>query len=355
VAQQPQRMQTADAQQQLPAQLSSRATLPGSCSWLVTTGLGSGGASALPGASAAPASPGAAVLRPGLSAAPPAAAACAANLIPLPTATSNPSGTITVAVIKGVGSAAITTGAATAAAALQRHAAGGAEGSRSSVPSRRQPARPAALAAAAAAGGSMASLPSRLHLASGGAADSTDAGCDDIDGISLIPYRDGESRADKLARYRAKKARRRFQKTVRYECRKVSPLACRRVCGAWRGEQEGACVGCSGACVGCSLPGRHGAASSAVQQCDASDLWCLPSDLHTPHPRSGSSRPADACIHARSLQLPFCPLCLPVPCLQHYADKRPRIKGRFVSPEEFAAWEQQEQEGLQAGAAVAAC
>ncbi len=31
--------------------------------------------------------------------------------------------------------------------------------------------------------------------------------------------------------------------------------------------------------------------------------------------------------------------------LQHYADVRPRIKGRFVSPEEFAAW-QESQVGL---------
>lgn len=30
--------------------------------------------------------------------------------------------------------------------------------------------------------------------------------------------------------------------------------------------------------------------------------------------------------------------CLPL--LQHYADVRPRIKGRFVSPEEFAAWQE---------------
>lgn len=209
LAQQPQRMQTDDAplphaQHQPPAQLATRATLQGSCSWLVTTGLGSGGASVLQAASA-PASPGAAAKRPATGAAPLADAACAAKLIPLPTATSTPSGTITVAVIKGVGSAAITTGAATAAAALRRHAAGGAEGSRSAAPSRRQPARPAALATAAAAGGGMAALPSRLHLVSGGAADSAGAGCDDIDGITVIPYRDGESRSDKLARYRAKR------------------------------------------------------------------------------------------------------------------------------------------------------
>lgn len=29
---------------------------------------------------------------------------------------------------------------------------------------------------------------------------------------------------------------------------------------------------------------------------------------------------------------------------QTYADQRPRIKGRFVSPEEFAAWKEQEAE-----------
>ena len=62
LAQQPQRMQTDDAplphaQHQPPAQLATRATLQGSCSWLVTTGLGSGGASVLQAASA-PASPG---------------------------------------------------------------------------------------------------------------------------------------------------------------------------------------------------------------------------------------------------------------------------------------------------------
>ncbi len=40
--------------------------------------------------------------------------------------------------------------------------------------------------------------------------------------LPIIPqYREGETRADKLARYRAKRERRRFQKTVRYECRKV--------------------------------------------------------------------------------------------------------------------------------------
>ena len=53
------------------------------------------------------------------------------------------------------------------------------------------------------------------------------------------------------------------------------------------------------------------------------------------------------------------PLYLPaLPAAQHYADKRPRIRGRFVSPEEFAAWEQgkgQGQEEHQAGAAMAAC
>ena len=43
--------------------------------------------------------------------------------------------------------------------------------------------------------------------------------------------------------------------------------------------------------------------------------------------------------------------------MQHYADKRPRIKGRFVSPEEFAAWQQAQQAkvgGAGAGAAAAA-
>lgn len=85
--------------------------------------------------------------------------------------------------------------------------------------------------------------------------------------IVIPPYREGETRAEKLARYRAKKLRRRFQHTVRYQCRK------------------------------------------------------------------------------------------------HYADRRPRIKGRFVSPEEFAAWKLQEQGSAASNssllptvaAAVAAC
>lgn len=70
-----------------------------------------------------------------------------------------------------------------------------------------------------------------------------------IASIVIPPYREGETRADKLARYRAKKLRRSFQKKVRYECRK------------------------------------------------------------------------------------------------HYADVRPRIKGRFVSPEEFAAWQESQAAG----------
>lgn len=35
---------------------------------------------------------------------------------------------------------------------------------------------------------------------------------------------------------------------------------------------------------------------------------------------------------------PISPLPPPPPTEQHYADVRPRIKGRFVSPEEFDAW-----------------
>ncbi|PRW60522.1 Zinc finger CONSTANS-LIKE 5 isoform A [Chlorella sorokiniana] len=70
-----------------------------------------------------------------------------------------------------------------------------------------------------------------------------------IAAIVIPPYREDETRADKLARYRAKKLRRSFQKKVRYECRK------------------------------------------------------------------------------------------------HYADVRPRIKGRFVSPEEFAAWQEAQASG----------
>ena len=96
------------------------------------------------------------------------------------------------------------------------------------------------------------------------------------------------------------------------------------------------------------LPARPGAESSEQRAVPADCGVCAASRGST-----GSWR-ADACKHATS-NCCSAPVCLPLPCLQHYADKRPRIKGRFVSPEEFAAWEQQEQEGLQAGAAVAAC
>lgn len=169
---------------------------------------------------------------------------------------------------------AVTTGLAEAAAALQRHAAAAAataaataaaavKAEPSAQPSVqltvRMPIKPAPTAAASptqrSAPPSAHAAPSAAPLISGSdrpagssgsggaratartprapparrtprAAATSGAGEGSSRELPPIPqYREGETRADKLARYRAKRERRRFQKTVRYECRKVGGRA----------------------------------------------------------------------------------------------------------------------------------
>ncbi|KAL4437401.1 hypothetical protein ABPG75_004540 [Micractinium tetrahymenae] len=202
-------------------------------------------------------------------------------------------------------SGAVTTGLAEAAAALQRHAVAAAAAVKAEPSMRltiRMPAKsdtaatsptprsvplalpappsaaalPAPPSAAAAAPATGVDKPAGSSGGSGGAraalrtpraparrtpraTSSAGGGSEGSRDMPPIPqFRKGETRADKLARYRAKRERRRFQKTVRYECRK------------------------------------------------------------------------------------------------HYADLRPRIKGRFVSPEEFAAYKASQQAEAAGGTACAA-
>lgn len=61
------------------------------------------------------------------------------------------------------------------------------------------------------------------------------AGLSPEDLPEIPAYHEGETRADKLARYRAKKLRRRFKRTVRYECRKVR----RQGWWGWWGQSAG--------------------------------------------------------------------------------------------------------------------
>jgi hypothetical protein len=69
--------------------------------------------------------------------------------------------------------------------------------------------------------------PAAQHLAASGSGELADKDHPMHSMHIVVPqYREGESRAEKLERYRAKKLRRKFQPIVRYQCRKVS-VGCR--------------------------------------------------------------------------------------------------------------------------------
>ena len=91
-------------------------------------------------------------------------------------------------------------------------------------------------------------------------------------------------------------------------------LLCALLCVGW--------VGGGGSRLSDSGAAEHQPGGSAAQG----------SPTPVPPPRAPSS-PSDPA--------PLIPSHSP----QHYADKRPRIKGRFVSPEEYAAWRAEQEAG----------
>jgi hypothetical protein len=124
------------------------------------------------------------------------------------------------------------------------------------------------------------------------------------------------TREERVARYREKRQKRNFNKTIRYQSRKV---------GLGAGRLPGACGRGRGGVFFCFFfpPGGQGQRLGHEQHLRSP---AAPGAAHLPSPRTLTpSPPAPHPTHTHMLP-------------QAYAEIRPRIKGRFVSPEEYAAY-----------------